>query len=67
MKGYTTLEKFNEKMIDVQKNFNDHDLHMRKFVTNVKMSSELEKLKNETKEQMKLFLILKYKHILRKW
>jgi hypothetical protein len=59
MKGYCLLEKFNEKMVDVQKNFNDHDLHMRKFVTNIKMNAELEKLKSEIHEKLKLFSLRK--------
>jgi hypothetical protein len=43
MKGYTSLEKFNEKNIDVQKNFNDIEQQMRKFATRVSMESHMEK------------------------
>lgn len=59
MKGYTSLEKFNEKNIDVQKNFNDIEQQMRKFATRVSMESHMEKQKNEIMDKCKAFSLKK--------
>ncbi len=59
MKGYLTLERFNEFKVDNQKNFNDIEKMMQKLASKVSVETQIDKIKNEIFEKMKLFSMRK--------